>query len=578
MIDDGPQIVRRVAARTGVGVLLMSFLVMSFLGCSGGHAPVRGFGSRQLLATRDPSFQVVEQDDDELIASSSVDGGTLYSSINVTTGQVENLGPSPTFFQAPADAGATRFTCATATSSSGDTVLTITDAQSGQSTSIDGFAQSFPSCPADESQVLVVERIDSARAITLWSGPYDRLAQFATDLDIQSIVSFDSATITMLAARTIAPSALGIYAVDVATLTAREIVAPVLGAAAYADGAPQGAALASASLSKALPVWGLGDHFFYARVMAGGESVIFVGPFASGPAAELALVPVPSRSAFARPAPIVGFGPAGTFASPGTGPAFVGTGTMGNVLRYWDDGARRLVSCDLPLVTVPLIWSTTPNGRQILFDVDREADTAFGAAGPLLLVSLDRAALGTACSLLAKQDVTSSGFSPSGTSMFWVTAPSVGNATLSTAAADGTAARTLGAGISIDHVHFLDDARLELTLYQDLVWLDASEPAPPLHYIAEQVFGDSIDFSGGSIVTGYEFNEQDGTGQLGVVDRDTGLKTPISPSVVSYEGFALPTVDGGVTQQIGIAYIVRGRYPSPQDGLWWATIDLADLR
>jgi hypothetical protein len=549
---------------------------MSCLACSGGQAPARGFGSRQLLATRDPSLQLVGQDDDGLLVSSTVDGGTLYSSINLTTGQVENLGPSPTFSQAPVDAGATRFTCATATSSSGDTVLTITDAQSGQSTSIDGFAQSIPPCPSDESQVLVVERIDSAGAVTFWSGPYDRLAQVATDLDIQNVVSFDGATITVQAARTLAPSALGIYAVDVATLTTREVVAPVLGAAAYADGAPQGAALASESLSKALPVWGLGDHFFYARVMAGGGSLIFVGPFASGPAPELALVPVPSQSAFARPAPIVGLGPSGVFASPGTGPAFVDIGTTGNVLRYWDDGARRLISCDLPPVTVPLIWSTTPNGRQILFGVDREADV--GAAGPLLLVSLDRAAQGTACSLLAKQDVTSSGFSPSGTSMYWVTAPSVGNATLWTAAADGTAARMLGAGISIDHVHFLDDARLELTLSQDLVWLDASEPASPLHYIAEQVFGDSIDFSGGSIITGYEFNEQDGTGELGVVDRDTGRKTPISPSVASYGVFALPMVDGGVTQEIGIAYVVRGRYPSPQDGLWWATIDLADLR
>lgn len=557
----------RVAARSSVCGLLMSFLA-----CSGDHAPARGFGSRQLLATRDPSFQLVGQDDDdELIASSSVDGGTLYSSINFTTGQVESLGPSPTFFQAPADAGTTRFTCATATSSSGDTVLTITDIQSGQSTSIDGFAQSIPPCPSDESQVLVVERIDSAGAVTLWSGPYDRLAQFATDLDIQSVVSSDSATITVLAARTSAPNALGIYAIDVATLADREVVAPVLGAAAYADGAPQGAALASGSLSKALPVWILGDHFFYARVMASGGSLIFVGPFAGGPAPELALVPVPSQSTFARPAQSVGFGP-------GMGPAFVDTGTTGSVLRYWDDGVRRLVSCDLPPVAVPLIWNATPNGRQLLFGLDRETDDTFGATGPLLLMSLDLAAQGTACSLLAKQDVTSSGFSPNGTSMFWVTAPSVGNATLWTAADDGTAARMLGAGISIDHVHFLDDARLELTLDQDLVWLDATLPQAPLHDIAEQVFGDSLDFGGSSIITGYELNPQDGNGLLGVVDRDTGLKKPISPSVVSYGGFAVPTVDGGAAQQIGIAYVVRGRYPSAQDGLWWATIDVADLR
>ena len=107
------------------------------------------------------------------------------------------------------------------------------------------------------------------------------------------------------------------------------------------------------------------------------------------------------------------------------------------------------------------------------------------------------------------------------------------------------------------------------------MWLDATEDAPSLHYIAEQVFGVGLDF-GGSIITGYDFNQQDGTGQLGVVDRSTGLKKPISPSVVSYDGFAIATADGGAAQQVGVAYVVRGRNPSAQDGLWWATVDAAD--
>jgi hypothetical protein len=316
------------------------------------------------------------------------------------------------------------------------------------------------------------------------------------------------------------------------------------------------------------PVFDFGDDFFYARTMVDGGVLAFIGPFPGAPAPELAVVPVQTPPTFAHP-PLNLLLPSGL--------ALVDTGTTGNVLRYWDDGARRLVSCDLPPFKVPLRWSSTTNGRQLLFGVDRE-DSAFGATGPLLLVSLDLEAQGTACSLLAKQDVTSSGFSPSGAAMYWVTAPSVGDATLWTAATDGTAPRMLGAGISIDNVHFLDDARLELTLYQDLVWLDVTEPEPQLHYIAEQVFGDSLDFWGRAIVTGYEFNQQDGTGLLGVVDRDTGLKELISPSVVSYEGFGLGSVDGGADEQVGIAYIVRGRNPSPQDGLWFATLAPADLR
>ena len=555
---------RSQAIRVGAPALACGLLAA----CGGGHAPARGFGSRQLLATRDPSLGLAGWSEDELITSTSVDGGTLYASINFRTGEVSNVGPSPTFSQAPEDGGAARFTCTTTTSVSGEGGLTITDAQSGTSTSIDGIYMWSPDCPSDENQVLVVARFDPAGALTLWAGPYDQLAQLATDLDIQSLLSFDPPTIKVLAARKAAPAALGIFALDVAASTTAEVVAPVLGAAAYADGALQGAPLTSGSLSKVFPPLDLGDHFYYARTMADGGDLAFVGPVAGAAAPELALVPVQTPPTFAQPTP--------SLVVASRGPALIETGTAGSVLRYWDDGPRRLVSCDLPLVTVPLSWSATAKGRQLLLSVDDQYGTF--ATGPLLLVSLDLAAQGTACSLLAKQDVASSGFSPGGTLMYWVTTPTVGNATLWTAAADGTAARMLGAGISIENAHFLDDTRLELTLNQDLVWLDVTEPEPHLHYIAEQVFGDSLDFWGRSIVIGYEFNQQDGTGLLGVVDRDTGLKKLISPSVVSYEGFGLATVDGGAGQGVGIAYIVRGRYPSPQDGLWLATLDSADLR
>ncbi len=548
--------------RVAVRAVACAFL-LSFTACNAGNAPARGFGSRQLLATRDPTFEVVGLDDDRLVTSSVIDGGNLYSSIDLTTGQVEDLGRSPVFFAD--DAGVARLTCATASSASGDTVLTITDSQTGLSTNIDGIRSWTPSCPTDPEQPMVVERMDSAGAITVWAGAYDRLAQIATDLVIRVVVTLDSTTTTVLAARVDAPAALGIFALDGPAFTEREIVAPALGAAAWADGATPGPALASASLDDGLPIWILADHFLYSRVMADGEIFAFVGPFAGGP--ELALFPVQPPLSFV-------YGRSDLMFT--EGPMVVESNATGSVLRYWDDAGKRLVSCDLPPSTVPLSWTATPDGRRFLVGLDQEQDEAYGAAAPLLLVSRDLAAQGNACALLAKGDVTSSGFSPSGASMFWVTAPAVGDAMLWTAA-DGTAARKLGAGISIDHVHFLDDARLELALAQDLLWLDATEDAPSLHYIAEQVFGVGLDF-GGSIITGYDFNQQDGTGQLGVVDRSTGLKKPISPSVVSYDGFAIATADGGAAQQVGVAYVVRGRNPSAQDGLWWATVDAADLQ
>ena len=366
--------------RVAVRAVACAFL-LGFAACSEGHAPARGFGSRQLLATRDPTLQVAGLDQDRLLASTSVDGGTLYESIDLETGQVEDLGASPG--SSPVDAGVGRFTCATSSSRSGDIVLTITDSQSGLSTSIDDVQSWTPDCPTDPAQRMVVERMDSAGAITLWGGSYDRLAQIATDLVIQGVVSLDLQTIRVLAARADTPRALGIFTLDGPAFTESEAVAPVLGAAAWADGATPGPALASGSLSGALPVWMLGDHFFYARVMADGEIVAFAGPFAGG--SELALFPVQSPRSFVFPTSGLAFS---------AGPVLVEGNATGSVLRYWDDAGRRLVSCDLPQVTAPLSWSSTPDGRRLLVGVARGTDVAFGAVGPLLLVSRDLAAPG----------------------------------------------------------------------------------------------------------------------------------------------------------------------------------------
>ena len=64
-----------------------------------------------------------------------------------------------------------------------------------------------------------------------------------------------------------------------------------------------------------------------------------------------------------------------------------------------------------------------------------------------------------------------------------------------------------------------------------------------------------------------------------VVNRDTGDKRLISPEVVQYsrmrERSALTTAQAPLP--IRIVYVVRGRNPSAQDGLWIATVTDADL-
>ncbi|HEY5090397.1 MAG TPA: hypothetical protein VIK30_10520, partial [Polyangia bacterium] len=101
----------------------------------------------------------------------------------------------------------------------------------------------------------------------------------------------------------------------------------------------------------------------------------------------------------------------------------------------------------------------------------------------------------------------------------------------------------------------------------DLVWVDTTDSSNKLHYVAEQIFGSAIDVAGSWVVIGYEFSTQNGTGLLGVVNRDTGAKRLISPEVSQFEFGA------GV-----FAYLVQGRNPSSQDGVWVATISPSDLQ
>ena len=156
------------------------------------------------------------------------------------------------------------------------------------------------------------------------------------------------------------------------------------------------------------------------------------------------------------------------------------------------------------------------------------------------------------------------------------------------AAGDGSGAHMIGAGL-MQNVHFVvpGDAQLELILNGDLVWLDLHESAVQLHYIAEKVFEEIYDIGiGGWLITGYEYSTQLGTATVGLVNRNTGEKRAISPDVAQFMVLADRTgPDGGLfpdstttVSALTVVYVVRGRNPSPQDGIWSAKITTADLQ
>jgi len=141
--------------------------------------------------------------------------------------------------------------------------------------------------------------------------------------------------------------------------------------------------------------------------------------------------------------------------------------------------------------------------------------------------------------------------------------------TLWVAGLDGSNPRAVGSGY-LDEPHFLGNTQIEMEMGGDLVWVDTHDDPVQVHYVVEQVYGAIWD-SARWVITGWDYTAQDGTGTMGLVARDTGQKRSISPAVST---FMLFWTDSALT----VAYVVRGRNPSDQDGVWAATISVDDLQ
>jgi len=320
------------------------------------------------------------------------------------------------------------------------------------------------------------------------------------------------------------------------------------------------------------------------RAMADGSEVMFMGPYAGGAARELALFGIPpySQLAWLRIEPYHyrydgKWGLTPTWASVEPGVPYV-------TFRVWREEPARLTTCPWPVDQFPTALGD-PVGENALFM--RTAGDVIGIEAGLLLMVPD-APDGETCRFLATEDVGFADFSPDGTAMVWLVEPFDDKATLWTAGRDGSAPREIGSGYirgalytRNEAPHFVAGSRLELTLDGDLVWIDVHDDPVRPHTIADQVFGTPIDL-GRRVVTGHDYSDQDATGPLALVNRDSGEQRPISPAVASYTSPDVNLYRGtpGVFNEDGrpvrIVYLVRGRNPSPQDGLWIATITKDD--
>jgi hypothetical protein len=540
--------------------------------CSpGGGPPQRGFGSVQLVPIRDPSLSVVGQWSANQFAYSLTDasGAHAFYFLDVTSGQVTSVGSKLPPFSVDTG-GDDPLSCEIDIDGSGHASETITDSRTGQSTVIRGADFVWPSsCPSPDSPELMVWTKDDAGHFSLSAGPYTALAPVPIDVIVSSIVTVDPSTnaFTVVAAEPAAPDALGIYRLAPAVGASVPVVAPALGDAAWAAGAtppPAGGPLASASLAPNPGPTPVGDHFVYARAMSDGSTVMFAGPFAGSPA-ELALFPADAtlqNLPIPTPGPTTGFGAAWAASSGGQ-----------NVVRAWNPTQRQLVTCSAP-ATSPLSVTWQPAPDRLVIGPQTAAIASL-ATGPLLLL----AAGDTPCTLLADKDAYDIDLSPDNSTLTWLVSPNpLGNSELWTAAIDGSAVRKLGTG-AIGWSTFISNREVELSLDSDLAWLTLDDDPPRLHYIAEGVFGQlPVPLGDGSWwLVGYDYSEQDATGTLGIVQRDTGQKRAISGSVVWHQLLFTPLPDMG-SDDTRVVYLVRGRNPSAQDGIWMATVTADELR
>lgn len=593
-------------APCAVRAFALAAIALGGAACGGGQPAARGFGSTELEPLRDSTIQFVGQNGLGILEYTT-GSPPVYSTLDLATGAVQSYGtaapPPPTSTGTPPPPQP--YTCNQnfVGNLDGSYTLQIIDTASDVETDVAGVV-GYAGCPGAD-RMLTVIAFDANGGLVLASGPFDNLEPAALTVGILAFVGWGGVAVgatdpgpptnvTVLAAPVTAPDQEEIDTIDLATFEVTVDVPSVPASVAWATGATPAGSLQSTSVAgSASLIRAVGDHYIYPRRMSDGGSTMFAGPFASGPASELALFELP------RGAPLPS--PSGIYPAPGTFQAATrallawqldGGGGSASDLVIWDDTDLVVTTC--PSVAGAFLYGVlSPDQSKVLFAVPQAPNGSFG--NDAVSSVLDLLALGTSggapsCQQLAAGEVVGASFSPDGDFICWLEQPPMGDSTLFTAASDGSGARNVGTG-EIENAHFIFDAgaRLELTLGGELEWMDLHDPMGTLHHVAEQAHGPIYDVAGHWLVMAYQWSPTDGTGTLALINRDDqGQIRLISPSVTQYDviseelgadgGFVDPFGDAGVGSELVVVYVVRGRNPSPQDGIWRATITPAELQ
>jgi hypothetical protein len=571
--------------------------------CGGGPPVTRAFGSTELEPIRDSTIFLNGENGPGILVYNTEGGNSgspmLWWSINLVSGAVQSYGtqipPLP-----PSLLGTSNlppYNCDENFGVSATTfTLQIVDSTTNAETDVPNVV-SLANCPGAD-QMLTAFVVSANGGIVLETGPFTQLTTVPLPAEVLAVVSWGSAgvgqpptTATVLATQEVAPDQAEIDTIDLTTLAMTVDVPAVPASVAWAPGATPLGSLQSTSLAGSGATILVADgHYIYPRLMSDGGTTVFAGPFASGAATELALFELPAGETLPRPDP-VGDGPGGVLLpnkSLFSWQLHGGSGAASNLV-VWDDTDLALVTC--PSFSAALlegVWSSDQS--KVLFVEPQVTYGDYGGSGPLDLLTIGGSAGSPTCQQLASDQVETAAFSPDSDFVFWLAQPTTGQAQLWTAASDGSGARMILSG-DIEDLHFIGDAgaRLEMVLGGELDWLDLHDATATFHHVAEQVYGSIFDLTDGPwLVVDYQWNATDGTGTLALVNRDNGHVQPISPSVAQFEvlteelgadgGLVDPFGDAGVSGEFLVVYLVRGRNPSAQDGIWRATITPSELQ
>lgn len=599
-------------------------------GCGGGGPPARGFGSRQLVEGRDADLR---------LAGIDAEGTRLYlrrpaatpgvpersfdlTVVDTASAQQQPLATSVSRFyegEGPAGRPAPLFihsfdlvpgtpvlgpdghVVGTSVGSVADK-LTIVEPDTGASTTIADLANDDVCCASTTAPMAMVRtRPEGKRTLpsgqtellgTLWFGPYDSLRPVTPELFVLGHTDPDADGMLVLAATAAAPEPVGIFHVGADGVSLQEVVPPVLRNGEAVPG-PAGlpaappapsptivAALFAKLCADAADAGGAGRCFLlYRRAMTVDtgppdptlltlpptrlfahfldEERELELPLSQLPASNLdrVLSPSPDRRALTWEVP--------------------GGATTISALATWNLDTGRVKVCHSGYVTSSVAWRADGAAFAALTTVEVAAGGS-GARGLILETVGD-----APCTRVAAMDVVNFEFSPDGRHLLWLTVPSDGDPTLWLADGDGLGARALVSVADLSTAGFLDDHRVLFRRARsegyDLSLLDLDEQPIREHPLGEITFGPAVPITSRFMLLAHDYASQDETATLSLVDTLTGDRQLVSRAVSHFLVRTAWQAGATPAAHVPLAYTVKGRNPSDQDGVWVADIPTEPL-